>query len=895
MSEAPSHDFLDEDSFFSEMMSSQSDLEDQILLLKISFLKKPLNHSMHEVLNNDRCIEEKLEELQNFFSSNSIRNAPIDILDEKIFNTALIGAQKIYFEVINTINELLRSNQNKTTDVKNQLNVLVNLLKCWDLCISHIKALEKVSIIDIKSFPASLFDVMADMLRHCKNSTAYYGDYFNSVSEILTTLFRQCVNTLNVFYSLVDSIISFDTNQEVEMNLLLKIIDETGKIATLTSGMDAKTLTDMWKRFGKLSSNYNIEMKNISPSTVTQHFRGLSESIVTVLSAINQKSQRSSNERSVLCCRLLFKILEKLCDTYCGWIRNDVMVAIILMLANLFRYTEHCLKLDGYHPEFIRFIVSNFVFMIEPFLDVIFKNDTFKSGFFDYNKSIEDDALGYHLLLLKIVKKISALPYEVQRDWCNKEFNILDACFKNIDRLTREICVGKQEIQLSRDAGQGFYVANIYEATCLSIFSLVCHIPDADFSELVILLIKHLLSGGFFSSLLSSDVWCFLCRLGSSEMCFNHFKHLMQIYELLEERKHNVNVVMLSTLLSRQYAFLSEKDKIEVINSIEKSSDPHKWSCLARIVDPQKMQLLRQQIDASTANSEIASNLKTLEEQPTLHNLGSLVKNLSIIEACDVPQDKQSIDTFVNMWNKLVYILGDCEGTLRLLLEDLAVALIRATHPQEVESKYITSILESTTSLYPYASSALRLELCRLLYRWSAYLTEVDSSVVAELYCRLLSDVKPCVQQEAFESFEHLTRACPNAGLISSVALSIKNAQSEVSRTLPAYISGEVVHSLAGFRSHDEFFAVLSGTTLGPKKHECYKRSQADREEKVLKLDEEASGNLIKNDSGFEDVEKRAEKICSEMELLLKHKSQIRRDTLEKLRQVWHMFIESGD
>lgn len=37
MSEAPSHDFLDEDSFFSEMMSSQSDLEDQILLLKISF------------------------------------------------------------------------------------------------------------------------------------------------------------------------------------------------------------------------------------------------------------------------------------------------------------------------------------------------------------------------------------------------------------------------------------------------------------------------------------------------------------------------------------------------------------------------------------------------------------------------------------------------------------------------------------------------------------------------------------------------------------------------------------------------------------------------------------------------------------------------------------------
>lgn len=142
-----------------------------------------------------------------------------------------------------------------------------------------------------------------------------------------------------------------------------------------------------------------------------------------------------------------------------------------------------------------------------------------------------------------------------------------------------------------------------------------------------------------------------------------------------------------------------------------------------------------------------------------------------------------------------------------------------------------------------------------------------------------------------------MTRACPNAGLISSVALSIKNAQSEVSQTLPAYISGDVVHSLAGFQSHDEFFAFLSTGIADWKKHECYKRSQADREEKVLKLDERVSGNaIVRNDVGLEDgMEKRAEKICSEMELLIKCKGQIRKDTCDKLRQVWQRFLESGD
>ena len=53
-------------------------------------------------------------------------------------------------------------------------------------------------------------------------SAKEYGDYFQSVSELLTLLFRQCVGTLNSFYTLLDTVISFDTSQESEMNILLQ-------------------------------------------------------------------------------------------------------------------------------------------------------------------------------------------------------------------------------------------------------------------------------------------------------------------------------------------------------------------------------------------------------------------------------------------------------------------------------------------------------------------------------------------------------------------------------------------------------------------------------------------------------------------------------------------------
>jgi hypothetical protein len=42
------------------------------------------------------------------------------------------------------------------------------------------------------------------------------------------------------------------------------------------------------------------------------------------------------NERPFFCCRVLIKILEKLCDVFCNYIEDDVMNEIIIMVANLY-------------------------------------------------------------------------------------------------------------------------------------------------------------------------------------------------------------------------------------------------------------------------------------------------------------------------------------------------------------------------------------------------------------------------------------------------------------------------------------------------------------------------------------------------------------------------------
>lgn len=84
--------------------------------------------------------------------------------------------------------------------------------------------------------------------------------------------------------------------------------------------------------------------------------------------------------------------------------------------------------------------------------------------------------------------------------------------FRLFFAVTKEICKGQLEVQMSRDVAQISYLADVYEATCLSIFTLVCQISESDFDALITLLMKHLLSGKYYGALLSSDVWSFLCR-----------------------------------------------------------------------------------------------------------------------------------------------------------------------------------------------------------------------------------------------------------------------------------------------------------------------------------------------------------------------------------------------
>jgi len=143
------------------------------------------------------------------------------------------------------------------------------------------------------------------------------------------------------------------------------------------------------------------------------------------------------------------------------------------------------------------------------------------------------------------MKKLNGMPYELQCEWSLSSDSILDialvfidyrkwekvnkntyrfkvtineikanASIIRFDLVNEEICTGDLRLPGAHKIGERPRLIGIYEATLVPFCSLISQIPPEGFHALELILLKHLLSGCFWRSLLSSDIWCFIGRWG---------------------------------------------------------------------------------------------------------------------------------------------------------------------------------------------------------------------------------------------------------------------------------------------------------------------------------------------------------------------------------------------
>ncbi|RLU24367.1 hypothetical protein DMN91_002455 [Ooceraea biroi] len=821
---------------FLERSSGPHDLDDQVSRLK-ALLE---NHSF------SFDIEQSLEALKQCLSM-----CTTESLDEQIFSKILPKAHHFLSEVLKDIDNIITDNNiniDDLDDVKRKLDISDGLLVFWKRCLECVSALGNVRACYVFSLCDILPKIVIIVFKHCKASSKY-GVLLNGTIQELRNLFAKASSIFKLFFTALDSVIVFDMNVQSEMELLMKVIDAYGDVASIANGMDTKTFVEFTEAFFKLAI---VHQNNIKPCSITTHLGRMAKDISYFLSV------------------------------------NKVRLFITLYYH---RYLYLHLTKDG--EKILPISAASF-------LDIIFNHDNFKQVYFEYGRQITSNGkyehrLAYQLLTIAIMKKINRMPYECHCKWSLGPDSILDVALTFIKYFEEEICTEKSRLLGAHEIGERPRLINIYEATLVPVCGLVTQITPEAFCTVELLLLKHLLSGCLWSSLLSSDVWYFIARVGTSQLCANHINYLIKISAVLRERSDSIEAVMVDNTIVRLYELLTADVKISLIGDlVDLDILNHSASYIVYFLTP-KAKVVYSEYQHDFKNlSKIFWNL---QEYPSVHNWKLLRRHLSPVVAVDYSGNENVTDILPKIWSFVSDAVTECDSKQLDILSNLIVILLHVTHLRSFQDDVSHLILTSIENSCVCLLSRGKIEVCQFLQKcvedFDRYAVQAIALNLTGLFGRLLQTDSPWVRQETLETFERVGHVCSEQ-LVAEIARILAKI-SDVNNIMQAYLSSKPCYTLTGFADVQNYFKHLARAFQNCRKeHTCYEYYESKKEEKIPRLEKmESLQNIIVPVSTQLDAQ--AEELYRELTKVLEGQAVVNNTVCRKLKTILEKILDGSE
>ncbi|XP_015435189.1 PREDICTED: uncharacterized protein C1orf112-like [Dufourea novaeangliae] len=844
-------------------------------------------------------IKDALESLCQRFDAEFLQRAlqeclyscPDKSLDEKIFRETLPTAYHHLSKALKEIGEMTNADEDALDNVKRQLVLCHELLTAWEKSIERASKLNKTSAANLKFLFENTLDMVKSIFEHCRASTRLYGTLFEGVSEKLRNLFRKAKTILNLFLATLENVIDFDTDTDTETELLVNVIDTIGSLVAITDELDLKTFVETSRMFGKLAITHQDIVKRAKSTCVTVHLEQVTKNVTSMLLSLQDALDRA-DERKIRVIGHSLKILDRLFAAYCPCISNETLPVVIELFLQMHRCNPSCLKKSKISDKVIELINAHISRGSESFLNTILKNSGFKQAFFEYGTQTIFDNFGYHLLTISIIKQLVNVPFEEQCKWALGAESIIDIALTSINNIQEEICTGKVKLPGGHDIGERPRLATLYEATLVPICGLISHIPADGFFAVEWILLKHLFSNQLWGALLSSDIWCFVGRIGSSELCVSHVKYLLKVYAVLMNRHSSLEVVILESLIGRLYSLLSDETKHFLITELDDLENPS-WTPVARFLPSKTKSLLEKRL--ACILNEIPKTFVELQRQPTVQNWNRITMLMCLIGKLNYTGEKDTVDVLSQIWNSVASTIEIFEGKQLDILAEFTWKLFSATQPEKIQDDTFYTVLEAMlTSLLCFPSHVKVIASHYLRNNIGSFdICGVrTANALSELNCRLLEDENPWVRQEALESFDHVAHMCPNEDLVTKMAAAITKKPS-LSDSLPAYLSGTPYYELRDFSDAQLYLQHVARISKNVG-HVCYHYEESQRDEKFARLEIKLSGSSTDGQS-TNDLDEHVNKICDELNDTLKRIGNIGDGALRRLRLVCAKILDTTE
>ncbi|XP_056671486.1 uncharacterized protein C1orf112 homolog isoform X1 [Monodelphis domestica] len=646
-------------------------------------------------------------------------------LEQTFFSQVLPKTVKLFddmmYDLSSQARELSSQNLELQATLRNILQSMVQLLGALRGCVQHVCTLQEPIVLEnIHSLPSSVLHIIKSTFVHCKNSDSVYCGRLHLVSDLLQALFKEAYSLQKHLMELLDMVcMDASVIEEKDISDMASVIHSVLDICSVISGMDQAFHANTWKFIIKQSLKHQSVIK--SQLKHKDILSALCEDILfsfhSCLQLAEQMTQSGTQDSAD---SKLFHKRVKLCRFFTNSLLHYTKEFLPFLSDSCCTLHQLYLQIHSKFPPSLyatvipkaqeKEILGVFLVALDPLISQLLSFSPFVEAVLGDKLDISSELqLPQCLLLINIMDKLPSQPENVQSLWCQRNqysehksrISLLEAIFYSFEQCSSELSLPANlpEI-LSR--GQAEVAITLYQYVCVHLCTFITSFHPSLFPELDATLLNAVLNSGMITSLLAMDIWCFLARFGTAELCAHHVFIIAHLIKSCPGECYQLT--NLSVLLRRLLFLMDTHHQMEFIQRFPPTEVENLplWQYVS-------FKAFSPELKSQTANEVtmigIAQCKKWLSSRHTLGELESLNVALSALltvcnsvnEALEMGQQVGVLEAVSPLWTilnaKQVSSQPCVQWTLSLLLPLLGFFI------QTIEPQLISQVITLQTSL----------------------------------------------------------------------------------------------------------------------------------------------------------------------------------------------------
>ncbi|KAK3542591.1 hypothetical protein QTP86_031293 [Hemibagrus guttatus] len=640
---------------------------------------------------------------------------PLPELEEECFSKILPKVVVMFTglleELAKQIGDLSSQNTEMHAFLRNILQMMVKTLEALSACVRHVCALDEATSLDsIRSLPSCVLHVLKDTFQHCKDSEVVYSGRLSLVGDLLQSLFREAYSLQKCLMELLEKISLENSASEEEISDLVTVIHSLLDICSVISNLDIALHANTWKFIIKQSVKYQtlVEERLRHSDLVTFLCEDLLSSLRNSLEMAEQMQQTDLKEmvqcpgykafqKTIKMCRFFANTLVHYIKEFNPFLSKFCSHFHRLYLQVLSKFSPCASALSvpvGLVEELSHVVLIPMDAMLtqllpmRSFVECVLTPD---------QKSSSELVLPQCLLLVNVLEKLCTQTDETLCLWYDgsqfseetHRLSIFEAVFLNFRQCLVERTVPVRLLGVMIH-GQAQGTVSLHQHVCVHLCGCVAALPARHFPKLEQSLLGAVLQADTQTALLATDVWCFLARYGTAELCLHHV--LLTAHLIRSCPRQNYQLTHLGLLLRRLLFLMTPNHQLEFVERFLPSKDENLcvWS-------PVLLSSLCLDVSARVQREVLSSAKAAVDAWHgagyRLGNIPTLNKALSclLVVVRGEPQQVEgmtaSLDIVHRLWNRMdaaqVQTQPSLQCTLRLLLS-ISAKLIKSIDPQAI-------------------------------------------------------------------------------------------------------------------------------------------------------------------------------------------------------------------